>query len=613
MKLYHIFIGLFFMVIASVDTIGQQTFFMQSFPQPQVTLNNGELTLFNTYAVAPSTQSIQLVKLSDVNNVQSGGLLSINVPGEPGSFTMRVERAEYQDQNNYVWQGKRMVTDTLVSPDLILLIKENGRISGSVAVDGHYYTIFPLSVNFQVLIRNKELQQPIDSYPPGEHSPEESCVMGTSQCVTDILILYTSGALAQYPDMGVLGKMCIQQLKSAFVRSGISQQVRLVGIEQMPGAWINQTSATDEALSLQTSLSFPNSPVSQLRNAVDADLVVLLSSGVNYASGASIGHANEIPAGTLSNGSAVVKASAAVSNAYVFAHETGHLFGGRHQDDSDDLPARAHEFDGTFHGHTYHYLTIMHTNSNQILNYSNPNKTYLSVATGTSDRFNACKIQDYGCGVSQIVASDICRVRATGSFSCAQNRLTVSAQFKQENGTACPVSYWQFDVSFDGVNYTNGIPILFGNTVINYPACTNTIFLRIKAFDSGLNVLSSSFEMFSPPALCQCVPSSGTGGGSPRPLVNNEDVQSPMAPVKVSIIPNPANDLFELQIETEGADEISLEIFNQQGVQVLSLPSMEVGKGTQLFAVDVANLPAGMYSVRGVGKVYSFVRQFVKL
>jgi Metallo-peptidase family M12B Reprolysin-like/Secretion system C-terminal sorting domain len=556
-----------------------------------------------------------LIKIGEISTAQSGGKLEVRIPGEPGIFTMKVERAEYKDQNNYLWQGTRIINDSVKSPEYILLIKENGRLFGDLTVNGNHYTIFSLSSNYQTLIKGKKTGNTIDMNSPGGISNEEECVMGTEQCFVDILIVYTPELYAIYPGfIGQLSRICMEQLNTAFKRSGMKIKGRLAGIEQWQGIALNYTSATLESAYVESQLELPNSTVTQQRNAVDADLVVVLTSGQNYpASGPVLGHANGIPATTPSNGSAVVMGPLAVSEAYVFAHEVGHLLGGRHQDDTTDSPALAHEFDATLGGVTRHYLTIMHKDITQILNYSNPDIKYIGQPTGTATRNNACKMQSYGCPVSNIVVSDICRVRATGTFNCHARTITINAQLKQENGTPCPVSYWQFDYSFDGTSFVNGAPTPIGSAVVTYPACTETTFIRIKAFDVASNLISTTFELYNLPLNCQCAVPYEDGGGIPRPLVNNDEAQSTLASAKVSIAPNPTNNQFELQIEADAPDEISLEIFNQQGVQVLSLPLMEVRKGIQLLAVDVANLPAGMYSVRGVGKVYSFVRQFVKL
>jgi hypothetical protein len=514
---------------------------------------------------------------------------------------MRAERVEYTDSNHYVWQGVQIAQDSVLLPGHMLLIRDGDEFVGEIAVDYDVFLISSVSSSKQVLIKTKDLPPIGDSYP---ETPSQSgfCTMGDDKCISDVVIVYTEECLEAYPNMAMLSRLCYEQMNAAFIRSGISQRTKLAGVFQWSGTWGN-ANAIPEAMNLRAQLENPLSWISQIKYALDADLVVLLTPGILHTS--AIGYANEVPATTFEGGSAVVNINYAVTGAYVYTHEVGHLFGGRHQDDPGNIPARAHEFDATFGSTLYHYLTIMHTGVDQILNFSNPDVNYLSVPTGTADRFNACKIQEYGCSVSNILPSDECRVRATAVKNC--NDVVVTASLKRDDGSTCSeVVGWEMDYSFDGVNYVSGSltnnPIL----TINFPSkpCYDAVFLRIKAYNSSGTAINTGFEWFYRSHTCRCA--------SRDKLPRGDFAYAPLANENLRLAPNPVTNEILINLGTPIEGQVfsgHVYVYSFEGGLVME---QAISTESSVISLNLSDLPKGNYVINLVLPYQSIARKITK-
>ena len=604
--IYFLFTAFFLFILSFSNTVYGQSEIIQTLSNPATYLDQSDLDKYKKYAESPITDRITLIKFGKIEDFQVNGVITLNIPGYNRPINMRAERVEYQNENNYVWQGKQIISDSIVLPGHLLLVKEGDNLVGEIAFDHDFYIISSVSKDEQVLIKTKVLEPKSDDSDhdaTNSSSSEIPCVMGTERCVTDILIMYTEECLALYPNIAMHGRRCFEQMQAAMIRSGINQRTRLVGVMKYPGAWVNQE-ASGEGVVLEVLLGNPLSAVSQIKYSLDADLLVLMTSGEKHDT--TIGKAAKLPADSFANGSAVVNVNYALAGSYVYSHEVGHLFGGHHQNDPSDLPARAHEFDAVYNSNTYHYLTIMHVGTDQILNYSNPDINYLGEPTGTVDRNNACKMQGYGCSVSEILPSDECRISLAGKPGC--DNVTITASLKKDDGTICTeVAYWSFDYSYDGVTYVNGQ--LSTSTTATIPflgACEPTVFVRIRAYDINQVSITISFEWYN--RSCVCGGPIGPGGGFPKAGKNG---MHNFSQIEMSISPNPIKDQLLVSITGLSDNENSLElnIIDQQGKLITTYHYDTISPN---YLIDGSNLPIGIYVMEARTSEQTISRQFVK-
>lgn len=254
----------------------------------------------------------------------------------------------------------------------------------------------------------------------------------------------------------------------------------------------------------------------------------------------------------------------------------------------------------------------MHTGTDQILNFSNPNVKYCAVATGEPQRFNACRIQEYGCGVSGLTSSPVCRIKANPTFNCAQKKLILTSELKKDDGTACSVFYWEFEHSFDGINYFPGSITFFPTYTISYSGCPNTIFVRIKAFDNGGNLINSSYEWYNIPIKCLCVPSGIGGGGGPKPL-NTFYGENQSNPSVLRVYPNPANSSINILLSSKLNGDAQVSIFDINGQKVLNFENTQLQKVGRTMTLDVSSLLQGAYFITISSDSTCLTKQFIKL
>lgn len=76
------------------------------------------------------------------------------------------------------------------------------------------------------------------------------------------------------------------------------------------------------------------------------------------------------------------------------------------------------------------------------------------------------------------------------------------------------------------------------------------------------------------------------------------DVEEPeLVEQEVRIFPNPAKGAFQVSMDRAEAGELKLQLFNTMG-QVVRQDIRSMGSGSQTFSIDVADLPAGVYTLQ---------------
>jgi hypothetical protein len=215
-------------------------------------------------------------------------------------------------------------------------------------------------------------------------------------------------------------------------------------------------------------------------------------------------------------------------------------------------------------------------------------------------------MQEFGCGVSRIVGSQDCRITVTPSFNCELKKLNLSFTYKQDNGSVCPVTYWEISHSYDGINYLNTNLSFTPFHSITYIDC-RPIFVKIKAFGGNPSfLLATAFEWYDIPVPCKC---------KATPVIDRDNrdtnmllTQSP----RLLLIPNPASNTLNISIGATMYDKVHLKVFDLNGKLVLDLPSFVQNPDGRYNYLDISSLPSGTYFVTCIDSQTILTSKFTK-
>lgn len=264
-----------------------------------------------------------------------------------------------------------------------------------------------------------------------------------SPAVIDVMVLYTPGAAVAPGVGGAAGitarvSRAIADTNVALANSGVNATVRLA--YEGPVSYGDSGVINTDLVNLQQGRG-GLSGVAALRNRYGADLVSLW-----VGSGDEAGRAFQ-PDGAATAQAAygfnVVQARYAVDN-FIFAHEVGHNLGAGH-DRGDPTPRNIpYAYGKTFYLGTYQVGDLMSDGGvERIGYYSNPNVSYLGVATGNADSGpapadNARVMNTYAPMVANYRSSVTADTRAPWAAldevvaNPAQKTLTVKVQYADE-------------------------------------------------------------------------------------------------------------------------------------------------------------------------------------
>jgi hypothetical protein len=305
---------------------------------------------------------------------------------------------------------------------------------------------------------------------------------------------------------------------------------------------------------------------------------------------------------------AFVEVESANLSTYTFTHELGHLFGGRHQwaDDceySDDpsglQEAHAHSWQK---GHLWwkrHYKTVTSAcNDNAervtILNFSNPDVDYSDRSTGVPGWANNAKtIRNAVCRISNYVFSNDINVFTDQPI----NYVCPGSSFGFRGfavGDFGPYQFqWKYKLGSGGVwvNYIpSGPPDVFSFVV---PAnFYGTIYVELTA-TNGNDYGTASTYAYSDYLKCPHY----RGSGEERTAQSFEKIPA------MSIFPNPARDIIEVQLANQETGTMEIVVTNALGKTYLSQTIASGDAETERFTLNLSEAPSGVYllNIRRVG------------
>lgn len=357
---------------------------------------------FAALANDPASASIRLVKANlDVVNEKTGSL-TLNLGPGLDIVAHRVDSYNMKT-GSFVWSGVLEdfgATTVPFSPgslqfdpiNSVMLVKNNGTITGNIHFAGDWYQIRPLKTGGHAIVAVNMAAMPADH--PAEYAtlpripmPERRATNEKADTIIRVMVNYTSSAASASGNISALIDLAVAEANQGYTNSGVLIDLILANKSQVTYTQSGSFS-TDLSRYRGTSDGYMDS-IHTTRNSVTADVALLVinnSSSCGLASGIGSSASTAFAAAHWS----------CITGYYSFAHEIGHLQSARHD------PATDGSTSPYAYGHGYRYLgtpdwrTIMAYDCPggcPRLNYwSSPLRTYNGVPMGTSSQSDNARV-----------------------------------------------------------------------------------------------------------------------------------------------------------------------------------------------------------------------------
>jgi len=436
---------------------------------------------------------------------------------------------------------------------------------------------------------------------------EKAVSVTTTRSTVRVLVLYTDAANSAVANINNTATLAVRQMNDALGNSAANSNLymTLAGIERLDFTEHRTDVEGDvEGLSI-------NATAQYLRNTHQADLVILLTDGNYqfyyygqwydvYGIVDNIGPSN-------AEAYAIVEADQATSK-YVFAHEVGHLFGGRHHNDPT----------GTYE-HGYHFTTgwwlwkkdrttIMYANpGDYILHYSNPDVEYDNKNTGTSSTNDiARKLRTE----ASVVENFLPYTPPLSVYISGPSKGTNSGSYTWSANVSSGVSPYSYvwHYSLDGYNYTG---TLGTSSSITAPLpVDNDLFLRVTVtssdgqsavdyhttinLDAGFGVPINSKD----PILKSV--NDSTGNIKTNAYVSNVSESQKEGgnfeiPLNITIYPNPVTESSTINYLVNEEANVRVNILDVNGRKIKTLQNGKQKRGQYNITFNAEDVKRGIY------------------
>ena len=604
--LYNFIQTALFTVISSLGLSlqAQDTPFIQSLSADQIPDSPEMATYRERLRRNPTITGYHFIKLNALATSQKDGMLLLQIPDGP-TITVTASHVEYESASEYEWIGK---TDD--DRGTVIVISKAGRVSAHISTPEGVYEIFSAPSGLYCL-------QEIDSEkawdvgcattstvvkpdngraavvePATKQEDNANAKMQPCQALTypRVLVLYTPKALTLAGNLTNLTdyvNRSISQFNSCIYNSGITSAAALVLAGIAPLNNLTETaSITNDLNSL-----IGNATAQNLRNQYQADLVVLMTDSY-YQDGDTRGKSKTV---TLENANSysIVELWCATSHK-TFAHEVGHLYGCRHDDDNSALPSYAKGYKIKFLGFTVD-RTMMVGNGitgdqakNRLLNFSNPNIQVSGRATGTNDENNALRITESHPIIGAFRPDP---ANPLNAFVDGPTWVSTPGGKNYElyyNCGSAPYTFsWQY--SYDGVNYT--LSNITSDVFTWYFSQNQKIYLKGTVTSNGQSATAYLTVTAQLPASPYKVSAAGNGNDT---ITLQRELPSLFA------TPNPADDRINISYNLQSDMRVKLDMLDQSGkvIEILKDDKTISHRGRYSASVKSKSLPGGTYFIR---------------
>ncbi len=554
-------------------------------------MNNSSIAYEQKVRANDLVLKLDYVKVGSLAKAQSKGKLSFSIPGRSKRISAIPTHLEYFSESNYKWYGK---ADNGLGD--VILLSDNGKITGHISLPDGIYEIYTTPDGENVVttidhVRAVDIKcnaSEKNSISVGNGTTKENLGARLNPCnnirPARALFLITQAARNLNPNIDATVNLSISQFNSCIYNSAITSQavVELAGIQDFD--FVETSNDQDDLARLSTNVT-----AQMLRNSFFADIVVLFTNDTYIAQGrATIGPNNNLAY-------AIAEVNHATASK-TFAHEIGHLYGGKHHNDSSD-PAYARGYFirnwlGTIKG-----CTIMVTQvdgGSRLLNFSNPNLGVNGRATGTSSNNNALRVTETFAALRSF--------RTDPPFPFAvylEGPYDVSTEgFRTYEAVySCGSSPYTFswEVSYDGVNYSS---VSGSNDTYNHPFYSQGnepywFYVRLTALDGNGAMGTAIQQTYVGPF--------GGGGNIARigssPTSVDSEIKSETESGLV-IYPNPLDEITTIEYSLSTDNNVELELINSSGATIKLVQMGLQGAGVHAVSLDMKNIQPGLYYCR---------------
>ncbi|MEO6283277.1 MAG: M12 family metallo-peptidase [Dyadobacter sp.] len=543
----------------------------------------------------PNLARYDFIKLNPLAESQRDGILALDIPGKQNPIIAEASHVEYQSETDYEWIGK---TDE--DRGTVIIISKAGRVCAHISTPEGVYEIFPAPGGLYCL-------QEIDMTAAGDvgcvttgggrsggrmnagatetHYEDDiksqsNAKMQPCQPLVNprVLVLYTPNALALAGSIQAISdqaNLSIAQFNSCIYNSGITSNAVLTLAGVVLLNFIEKdNSMTQDVTDLPGNVSAQN-----LRNQYQADLIVLYTNGGYGARGATAE-----PFNNNSTAYSIVQILNSVTNK-TFAHEVGHIYGCRHDNESGN-PQYAQGYNIKNGLGIVIDRTVMSNNtndgSNRLLNFSNPNISVGGKPTGTNaDNNNSKRVGETHIGVGNF------RPNPNPPFVAyldGPTYVTTQGGKNYELTYSCgnaPYSFvWEY--SYDGINYTT--------SNITTDIFTWYFYQNQKIYLKG-TVVGNGQATTAFIAITAQMPSPYKKGVLEENSIGFDNTT-------LNAAPNPGSKLMHISYNLKTEAQVRLEIANQAGqiVATLVLDEKET-KGFHSHEWITNNIATGSYFI----------------
>jgi hypothetical protein len=579
---------------------GQEIDYMMKIQDVEsLNLSFEEINRINILKNSDNFLSVNIIQLGDIETMIKKGSISFHLPNGLENTNASTINLDYQTASSFVWNAK-------IDRGDVLLIHRDGRTFGQIRKNGKVFDIQHLKDNYATLIEyNMEklnqlrcafndqhsiyhtapssLKNEVNQHHKSIHANlelEGTTFMGGS--TSGVLVLYTPAAYATGMNLTDLAYTAAGQWLTAQINSGVHSNLEIVGVEELN--FVEYDYETD------VKRLRDNTEAQQLRDLFEADLVILFTDG-NYPGIGGI--VSEIGPDDY-NAYGIVQVANATST-MTWAHEVGHLFGARHQNDPTPGDAHGHKWSTGWWLWQKNYSSIMHTlqgNTERVKNFSNPYKTNNGQATGVvGESYNAKHININGWVVSDFRFTQSNMSVYIYGAAMADDGDPLIFTYSISNGQS-PASY-QWEVDIGGGYYSTST-----SSSLNFTMPTDQdldVKLTVTGSDGQVatdyHFVMNSFLDGGPCTICPDSTTFDIALDGLEVLPNGFLIEQ--------AYPNPFNPSTTIPFKLSEPAKVKIEIFDVTGrlVSVLTNQNYEVGRHSIQFNAS-ETLASGIYLVR---------------
>ena len=549
--------------------------------------------------------NMQFVQLRSIADTQRDGVLSFHVPGDKNQHEAIAQDIEAENKSDYSWFG-----EMLDLPGAMTVVSTKDQINAHISIDDQEYEIHPLGDGAHVIV--KLAPQDFDgvvtcpdvpiaeNIAPIEEDPTNGREIGCN--INDVRVLVLSTARARATGLNPRGTAitAIADFNQIQRNSAVNGRLRLT----LAGVANLNFTETFRNIERDIAVLAGNGDAIALRDQFDADLVVLFADQ-DYAGVRGIVDAI---GPSFNDAFSIVRIRDAVSK-YTFSHEIGHLYGAQHEDcgvwnPGACIPATPNTFDhgfnfvrnGSLFRRKRRYHTLMHrlrNNYNRVPNFSNPNITYDTRATGVPNAYdNAREIEIRDRTVANFDRDETLTASVDGPTT-----INLYTGYTWEAVYSCGDNYtFQWETSDDGFNYyAAGTGETMSRSVYN--SSTSNIYIRVRVSSGGqtatgfrtVSVNGSGFRR----GIAQS--DSTSWGDLTEAIVDDAEDNGILLDY---VYPNPAKDQSQIGFYLPEHIAISLDIIDLNGKVMKNVVGGNFEAGSYEFDVDHGELSSGIYLYR---------------